>query len=94
MYKLRLTAAKSTLILDFFYFGKVEKILLFKMSHISVRLAERIKVFEERSFYIVATGCLSANLYCNSCTSVLGRLRDYLRLLMGRTLVWKIHFSG
>ena len=29
---------------------------------------------------------VSANLYCNSCTSVLGRLRDYLRLLIGRTL--------
>ena len=29
---------------------------------------------------------VSANLYCNSRTSVLGRLRDYLRLLMGRTL--------
>ena len=25
---------------------------------------------------------VSANLYCNSRTSVLGRLRDYLRLLM------------
>ena len=29
---------------------------------------------------------ISANLYCNSRTSVLGKLRDYLRLLMGRTL--------
>ena len=29
---------------------------------------------------------LTANLYCNSCTSVLWRLRDYLRLLMVRTL--------
>ena len=29
---------------------------------------------------------VSANLYCNSRTSVLERLRDYLRLLMGRTL--------
>ena len=28
---------------------------------------------------------VSANLYCNSRTSVLGRLRDW-RLLMGRTL--------
>ena len=27
---------------------------------------------------------VSANLYCNSRTSVLWRLRDYLRLLMGR----------
>ena len=30
---------------------------------------------------------VSANLYCNSRTSVLGRLRDYLRLLMGCTLL-------
>ena len=29
---------------------------------------------------------VSANLYCSSRTAVLGRLRDYLRLLMGRTL--------
>ena len=29
---------------------------------------------------------VSANLYCNSRTSVLWRLRDYLRLVMGRTL--------
>ena len=27
-----------------------------------------------------------ANLYCNSRTSVLGRLRDYLRLLMKRSV--------
>ena len=36
---------------------------------------------------------VSANLYCNSRTSVLGRLRDYLRLLMWRTLLrllWSI----
>ena len=29
---------------------------------------------------------VSANLYCNSHTSVLGRLRDYLRLLMKRSV--------
>ena len=29
---------------------------------------------------------VSANLYCNSHTCVLGRLRDYLRLLMKRAL--------
>ena len=30
---------------------------------------------------------VSANLYCNSRTTVLGRFHDYLRLLMGRTLI-------
>ena len=29
---------------------------------------------------------VSANLYCNSRTSVLGRSRDYLRLLMKRSV--------
>jgi len=29
---------------------------------------------------------VSANLYCNSRISVLGRLRDYLRLLMKRSV--------
>ena len=33
---------------------------------------------------------VSANLYCNSRTSVLGRLRDYLRLLMKRSVVVRI----
>ena len=37
-------------------------------------------------FYILGASEVSANLYCNSRTSVLGRLRDYLRLLMVRTL--------
>ena len=32
---------------------------------------------------ILGASEVSANLYFNSCTSVLGRLRDYLRLLMG-----------
>ena len=36
--------------------------------------------------HILGASEVSANLYCNSRTSVLGRLRDYLRLLMGRTL--------
>ena len=30
---------------------------------------------------------VSVNLYCNSRTSVLGRLRDYLRLLIKRSVV-------
>ena len=36
--------------------------------------------------YLMGASEVSANLYCNSRTSVLGRLRDYLRLFMGRTL--------
>ena len=37
--------------------------------------------------YLMGASEVSANLYCNSRTSVLGRLRDYLRLFMGRTLL-------
>ena len=33
---------------------------------------------------------VSANLYCNSHTSVLGRLRDYLRLLMKLSVYTKL----
>ena len=36
---------------------------------------------------LYGTGC--ANLYCNSRTSVLGRLRDFLRLLMKRSVTQK-----
>ena len=38
--------------------------------------------------FFIYTGCLRSkrNLYCNSRTSVLGRLRDYLRLLMKRSV--------
>ena len=36
--------------------------------------------------YILGASEVSANLYCNSRTSVLGRLRDYLRLLMKRSV--------
>ena len=35
---------------------------------------------------ILSASEVSANLYCNSLTSVLGRLRDYLRLLMKRSV--------
>ena len=35
---------------------------------------------------ILGASKVSANLYCNSRTSVLGRLRDYLRLLMKRSV--------
>ena len=35
---------------------------------------------------ILGASEVSANLNCNSRTSALGRLRDYLRFLMGRTL--------
>ena len=37
---------------------------------------------------------LSANLYCNSRTSVLGRLRDYLRLLMKRSVAHALFLSA
>ena len=33
---------------------------------------------------------VSANLYCNSRTSVLGRMRDYLRLLMKHSVCVKM----
>ena len=39
--------------------------------------------------YILGDSELTANLYCNSRTSVLLRLRDYLRLLMGRRVYWQ-----
>ena len=44
--------------------------------------------------YLMGASEVSANLYCNSRTSVLGRLRDYLRLLIGRTLCLRssVHF--
>ena len=35
------------------------------------------------AIYILGASEVSVNLYCNSRKSVLGRLRDYLRLLMG-----------
>ena len=35
--------------------------------------------------YILGASEVSANMYCNSRTSVLGRLRNYLRLLMKRS---------
>ena len=39
------------------------------------------------NFNIQGGSELSANLYCNSRTSVLGRLSDYLRLLMKRSVI-------
>ena len=50
----------------------------------------RVGGTDSTGFRVLASGTVlgasevSANLYCNSRTSVLGRLRDYLRLLMGR----------
>ena len=38
------------------------------------------------SLTVLGASEVSANLYCNSRTSVLGRLRDYLRLLMKRSV--------
>ena len=37
-------------------------------------------------WHLLGASEVSANLYCNSRTSVLGRLRDYLRLLMKRSV--------
>ena len=41
---------------------------------------------KQRNCDILGASEVSANLYCNSRASVLGRLRDYLWLLIGRTL--------
>ena len=37
-------------------------------------------------FIVLGASEVSTNLYCNSRTTVLGRLRDYLRLLMKRSV--------
>ena len=55
--------------------------LLYKMDKTSWRQYNNFR-------YILCASEVSANLYCNSRTSVLERLRDYLRLLMGRTLYY------
>ena len=46
-----------------------------------------------RNINYVHASEVSANLYCNSRTSVFGRLRGYLRLLMGRTLTYYFCFK-
>ena len=48
----------------------------------------KIKLLQAWQLYIYILGAseVSANLYCNSRTSVLGRLREYLRLLMKRSV--------
>ena len=49
------------------------------------------KVWRESAYsHILGVSQVSANLYCNSRTSVLGKLRDYLRLLMKRSVLYKI----
>ena len=50
--------------------------------------------FTTLGLYILGASEVSANLYCNSRISVLGRLRDYKRLLMGRTLFWYIQIHN
>ena len=47
---------------------------------------DRGRAYVQKYNKLLSASEVSANLYCNSRTSVLGRLRDYLRLLMGRTL--------
>ena len=48
--------------------------------------------FVHKCMNVLGASEVSANLYCYSRTSVLGGLRDYLRLLMGRTLyIGSIH---
>ena len=44
-------------------------------------------------YIVLGASEVSANLYCNSRKSVLGRLRDYLQLLMGRTITYHIKWS-
>ena len=39
--------------------------------------------------HILGASKVSANQYCNSRTSVLGRLRDYLRLLMKSAVAFR-----
>ena len=56
-------------------------LLFFKTSVNNVR-----RLFGSLKAWLLGAPEVSANVYCNSRTSVLGRLRDYLRLLMGRTL--------
>ena len=46
-----------------------------------------LKGLDNKEFLLGASK-VSANLYCNSRTSVLGRLRDYLRLLMKRSVCY------
>ena len=44
-------------------------------------------------FEVLGASEVSANLYCNSRTSVFGRLRDYLRLLMTRSVLTLYEWS-
>ena len=52
------------------------------------RLTETItEYYSDPKNQVLGASEVSANLYCNSRTSVLGRLRDYLRLLMKRSVI-------
>ena len=53
--------------------------------HFTLILLHNVK-FSDRQ-HILGASEVSANLYCNSHTSVLGRLRDYLRLHMKRSVL-------
>ena len=49
---------------------------------------------KEEILKVLGASEVSANLYCNSRTSVLGRLSDNLRLLMGERYIVRIFFGG
>ena len=51
-----------------------------------VQLGNNMRFLLTRPVYLLCDSEVSANLYCNTRKSLLGRLRDYLRLLMGHTL--------
>ena len=78
------------LTLDFFW--KLESVSgLFSLAGSPVNLNPDLFASQSNKSCSLARNCkvlgapeVSANLYCNSRTSVLGRLRDYLRLLMKR----------
>ena len=58
------------------------------MSLLIVCFFAKESVGKGKLFRVLGTSEVSANLYCNSRTSVLGRLRDYLRILMGHLVYW------
>ena len=57
--------------------------MLYRMTSSVVETVEAEVNIVVDEYQVLGASEVSANLYCNSRTSVLGRLRDYLRLLMG-----------
>ena len=78
---------KSKIIQNFLlHFAKIIKILTEHSAFSHCFILFSTEKFNILYINILGASEVSANLYYNSRTSVLGRLRDYLRLLMGRTL--------